>query len=97
MVPMADGRGNLRLRSGLGRLDRWSRAAGQSDKNAAYRALFAVADGTVHRGYEIRDDPGGSGEFSILVRRDLVIRVCRHGREAFGIVYIGSRHHAPTP
>lgn len=94
---VADGRDNLRLRSGLGRLERWSRAAGQSDKNAAYQALFAVADGTVHRRYEVHDDLAGSHEFCVLVRRDLVIKVCLHGQEAFGIVYIGSHHHAPTP
>jgi hypothetical protein len=94
---MAEGHGSLRLRSGLGRLDRWSRAASQSDKNAAYRALFAVADGTAHGSYEIRDEPGRSQEFSVLVRGDLVITVCLHGRQSFDIVYIGSRRRAPAP
>ena len=85
----------MRLHSGLDRLERWSRTAGQTEKNAVYKALFAVADGSVFWAYEVLDDTSRGHEFFVLVRKNLVVKICLHDRDTFGIVYIGSLHSAP--
>lgn len=85
----------LRLESGLQRLADWSDTAGQVEKNAAYKALFSIAEGAVFRAYQIVDDVKRPQEFFVLVRPGLVIKVCLRHCDAFGIVYIGSMDDAP--
>jgi hypothetical protein len=75
-----------RLETGLELLDDWAATAGQVDRNAMYRALFAVADGSVAKSHKVFDDR--AHEFSVLVRKDLVLEVCL-GSDSFGIRYVG--------
>lgn len=92
---MAEERSCLRLGLGLTRLEEWAEQASQVEKNLAYKALFSVADGSVFRMYDILDDVNRAREFFVLVRENLVIKVCFHQSNAFGIVYIGSPSGAP--
>ncbi|HEY3260974.1 MAG TPA: DUF6235 family protein [Pseudonocardiaceae bacterium] len=87
---MADERRCLRLTSGLRRLEQWATAASQTEKNAVYKALFAIADGSAFSSYKITHEVHRMGELSVQVRDDLVIRICFRHFDAFGIVYIGS-------
>lgn len=80
---------------GMGRLETWAASAGQIDKNAVYKALFAVSDGTVFQNYKVLDDVHQAREFFIMVRPDLVVKVCFHETDAFGILYIGPINEAP--
>lgn len=80
---------------GMGRLETWAATAGQIDKNAVYKALFAVSDGTVFQNYKVLDDVHQPREFFIMVRPDLVVKVCFHETDAFGILYIGPIEEAP--
>jgi hypothetical protein len=63
--------------------------ANQIDKNAVYEALFAVADGTVFRSHTVLDDVQRAGEFFVLARQDLVVKVSIHPFNTFGVLYIG--------
>lgn len=92
---MTQGRRRFRLNMGMGRLETWAATAGQIDKNAVYKALFAVSDGTVFQNYKVLDDVHQAREFFIMVRPDLVVKVCFHETDAFGILYIGPIEEAP--
>lgn len=78
------------MSSGFRRLEQWAANAGQSDKNAAYKALFAIADGSAFREYTITHDVHRLGELVVQVKDDLVIKICFRHFDAFGLVYIGS-------
>lgn len=80
---------------GMARLETWAATAGQIDKNAVYKALFAVSDGTVFQHYKVLDDVHQAREFFIMVRQDLVVKICFHETDAFGILYIGPIDEAP--
>lgn len=86
---MTQGRRRFRLDMGMARLETWAATAGQIDKNAVYKALFAVSDGTVFQNYKVLDDVHQAREFFIMVRRDLVVKISYHEADAFGILYIG--------
>ena len=73
----------LRLETGLELLDSWASAAEQVDRNAVYRALFAIAET-----HQVLDDRRPH-EFSVLVRKDLVLELRVHAPDSFGIRYIG--------
>jgi|GEM_PF-4034747 len=79
------------MTAGFRRLEQWAATAGQADKNAAYRALFAIADGSAFRRYTITHDVAHLGELEVQVKSDLVIKICFRHFDAFGLVYIGSR------
>ena len=79
----------LKLNLGLARLEKWAATAGQAEKNALYRALFAVADGTVFRNYKVLDDVTRSGEFFVVVRENLIVKICFREPDVFGVLYIG--------
>ena len=78
----------FRLEHGLEVLDTWSRTATQASRNAVYRALFAVLDGTVFRRYRTLDSYEEPQEFSVYLRDELVISV-RLDDGIFRIDYIG--------
>jgi hypothetical protein len=78
-----------RLGSGVELLERWADGAGQVAKNAMYQALFAVLDGSVFQSYDIVDDSGRENEFTVIVKDDLIVRVCFHEANMFGISFIG--------
>jgi uncharacterized protein DUF6235 len=80
----------LRLSSGLELLDQWADGAGQAAKNVMYKALFAILEGSVFRSYDIVDHEARPGEFTVMVRDDLVVRVRVHDADTtFGIDFIG--------
>jgi uncharacterized protein DUF6235 len=78
----------FRLERGLDILDTWSRRASQATRNAVYRALFSVQDGSVFRRYRTIDSYVDPQEFCVYVHDDLVIGI-RIDDGAFGIGYIG--------
>lgn len=92
---VASGGNCFRLSMGLARLEQWAAGAGQVDKNAAYKALFAISDGSFFRTYKVLDDVDRTGDFFVLVRQELVIKVRFYQFNEFGIVYIGSLDEAP--
>jgi hypothetical protein len=92
---VAEKSGLIRLESGLDWLEQWSASAGQVEQNAVYKALFAVADGSVLWTYLTFDDMERPDQFFVLVRPELVIKVAFRGPESFGIVYIGTPCGAP--
>jgi hypothetical protein len=83
-----------RLRAGLGNLDRWSATSRQAVRNAVYRALFAIGDGSVFRAYRTLRRPS-SGEMQVQVRDDTVVSVRLTGGNAYDIEYIGDPKQAP--
>jgi Family of unknown function (DUF6235) len=86
----------LRLTTGLQRLERWSLTASQLEKNAVYRALFSIIDGSVFRAYRIVDDAEQTREFFVVIRDDLIIKIRLSNFDAFGIVYIGAPAQEPA-
>jgi len=88
-------RPRFRLDTGIDVLETWTESATQSEKNAVYKALFAMTDRSLFRNYRVVDDFLRLSEFFILVRDDLVIKICVHCFDSFGIVYIGPREGAP--
>jgi hypothetical protein len=83
-------RNRLRLSLGMARLEQWAAAANQTEKNSLYKMLFAVADGSVFRTYKVLDDVQEVGEFFVLVREDLVVKVNFPRPGTFGVLYIGA-------
>ena len=92
---MTRGRRRFRLDMGMARLDDWADTANQIDRNAVYKALFSVADGTVFQAYKVLDDVHQAREFFVMVRDDLVVKICFHESDAFGILYIGPINDGP--
>jgi hypothetical protein len=88
-------RATFRMETGLDVLAEWADNVGQRKKNAIYRALFAVADGSVFRTYRIVDDFRRADEFFVIVGDDLVLKLRVHHFDSFGIVYIGPVAGAP--
>lgn len=84
-----------RLETGLEVLDSWSEQAGQAKKNAIYRALFAMQDGSLFHSYRVVDDFQRPSELFVIVKDDLVLKICFNCFDSFGIVYIGSGAAAP--
>jgi hypothetical protein len=80
----------FRLDTGLPLLEQWATTASQTQKNAVYKALFAVTDGSVFRQYIVFDDREHSREFSVMVKEDLVVKICILDVDAFAIRYIGT-------
>jgi hypothetical protein len=84
----------LRLRAGLGNLDRWSVGSRQAVRNAVYRALFAIGDGSVFRAYRTLRRPS-SGQMQVQVRDDTVVSVRLTPGDTYDIEYIGDPEQAP--
>ncbi|MEJ3747483.1 DUF6235 family protein [Actinomycetes bacterium KLBMP 9797] len=93
-VPMNPARGVRRplrrLDHGHALLERWSAGANQIERNAVYKALFAVLEDTVHSGHIVLGGDERSGAFSVLVRQDLVVDVRIDGEDSFALVGIVS-------
>ena len=79
----------FRLEDGIAVLEQWAATAHQVHKNLLYKALFAISDGSVFGNYVVFDDANHIGEYSVLVRDELIVRVAVHGLDAFAIRYIG--------
>jgi hypothetical protein len=85
----------IRLESGLDWVEEWSASAGQAQQNALYKALFAIADGSVFHAYLTIGDLDQADEFFVLVRDELVLKVRLHYPDSFDVVFIGSIREAP--
>lgn len=60
-----------------------------------YEALFAVADGTVRHRYKVLDDVSRNGQFFVLLRIDLVMKISVDPLNTFSVIYIGDLTDAP--
>lgn len=78
----------FRLERGLDVLDDWSETASQATRNAVYRALFAVLDGSVFRRYSTLDSYVRPQDFCVYLHDELVIGI-QLDDETFTIDYIG--------
>lgn len=79
----------LRLTEGLPVLERWAASASQADKNAMYKALFSVGDGTAFLIYDVFPE-GRSKRFTFHVKENLRIKIGLQSKESFGILHIGA-------
>jgi hypothetical protein len=86
----------FRLDTGLALLEQWAATASQTQKNSVYKALFAVTDGSVFRNYIVFDDRDHTREFTVMVKEDLVVKICILDVDAFAIRYIGAVNSSPN-
>ena len=93
---MAEERKRRKLNVGVKRLEKWAASAGQIEKNSVYEVLFAVSDGSVFRSHTVLDDVQRAGEFFVLAREDLVVKVSIQPFNTFGVLYIGPYDPAET-
>jgi hypothetical protein len=87
----------FRLETGLEVLDRWAETATRPGKDAVYKALFAMLDGTLFRTYRVVDDFQRPSELFVIVRDDLVVKIRINCFDSFGIVHIGPPVGAARP
>jgi hypothetical protein len=85
----ANGAVRFRLETGLDVLEDWAETASQSRKNAVYKALFAMTEGSLFRTYRIVEDFRLPNELYVLVKDDLVMKICINCYDSFGVVAIG--------
>lgn len=79
----------FRLETGLEVLAEWAETASQSKKNAIYKALFAMQDGSLFRTYRVVDDYHRSNEVYVIVKDDLVMKIRVNCVDSFGVIEIG--------
>lgn len=84
-----NGTPRFRLETGLEVLEEWAETANQSKKNAIYKALFAMQDGSLFRTYRVVDDFQRSNELFVIVRDNLMMKIRVNCVDSFGIVEIG--------
>ena len=89
-MTVVDHRERLKLVAGVAHLEQWAETAGQAAKNALYRMLFAVADGSVFDAYDVLDDVTVLGEYFVLVRPDLVVKIAFPRPGVFAVLFIGA-------
>jgi hypothetical protein len=85
----------FRMDTGLDILEEWTADATEDEKDAVYGALFAMADRTLFRDYQVLDDGLELSEIFVLLPESLVLKVRVHCFDSFGIVYVGPRELAP--
>jgi hypothetical protein len=83
----------FRMESGSDVLDAWSENASQSQRNAVYKALFAMQDGSLFRTYRVIDDFQQVNEVFVIVKDDLMMKIRVKCVDAFDIVSIGPCGH----
>jgi hypothetical protein len=79
----------FRLETGLDVLDTWAETASQGQKNAVYKALFAMLDGSLFRTYRIVEDFQRASELYVIVKNDLMMKIRINCFDSFGVVSIG--------
>lgn len=84
-----NGTPRFRLETGLEVLEEWAETANQSKKNAIYKALFAMQDGSLFRTYRVVDDFQRSNEVYVIVKDNLMMKIRVNCVDSFGIVEIG--------
>ena len=89
----------LRMVSGFEILEEWFEHAAQSQRNTVSRILLSVAGKSVFSDFDVIDDIAKPGEFFVLTKADLLVKIRIHDPGSFGIVYIGPDDSAlgPTP
>ncbi|MCR6483511.1 DUF6235 family protein [Amycolatopsis sp. OK19-0408] len=87
----------LQLTAGLEVLEEWSATASQAERNIVYEALFAIGDGSAFLIYDVFGDPDELHNFAILVKADLMVKVCIHRGESFEIRQIGVLDETTLP
>jgi hypothetical protein len=81
----------LQLTAGLEVLESWAETASQAERNVVYEALFAVGDGSAFLVYDIFGDPRDPGNFLVMVKSGLVMKVMvQRADSAFEIRYVGA-------
>jgi hypothetical protein len=81
----------LQLTAGVNVLDEWAETATQMELNLVYEALFAIADGSAFLVYDVFGDPRNPGNFVILVKPQLVLKIMvQRAESAFSICYVGA-------
>lgn len=88
----------FRLELGLDVLGAWADTAPLSMKNAVYKALFAMVDGSLFRNYRVVDDYQRPDEVFVIVRDDLMLKLRITCIDSFGVLHIGPCNgRASTP
>lgn len=90
-------RAHFRLETGIEVLEEWTETARQTHKNAVYKALFAMLDGSLFRTYRVVDDFQRPSELFVIVRDDLVMKIRINCFDSFGVVHIGPPTAATHP
>jgi hypothetical protein len=88
-------RPHFQLNTGADVLAKWAETATQSYKNAIYRSLFSMLEGSLFRTHNVVDNHRVPNEFFVIVREDLVLKLRLNGFDSFGVVYIGPWDDAP--
>jgi hypothetical protein len=81
-------------------LERWSRVAAQSDRNAVHHALFTIVDGSLPHTYRVVEDAHIRNELYVIVKDDLVMKLRVNDINdfsSFEILGIGPRNHFAAP
>src|SRR5262245_43074192 len=92
-----NGTPRFRLATGFDVLDSWAETASQSRKNAVYKALFAMQDGSLFHTYRVIDDFQRPNEVFVIVTNDLAMKIRVNCVDSFDIVAIGPCGHAAGP
>lgn len=79
----------FRMETGLDVLEDWSETASPREKNAVYKALFAMQDGSLFRTYRVIDDFQHAGELFVIVTNDLVMKIRVNRVDSFSVTAIG--------
>lgn len=88
-------RTHFRMDTGTEVLASWSETASQSDRNAVYRTLFSILDGSIFHTHNLVEGFAVPSEFFVVLKHDVVVKLRVHGAGSFGIVYIGPWIDAP--
>jgi uncharacterized protein DUF6235 len=83
----------FRMETGFEVLEEWSETASQTQRNAVYKALFAMQDGSMFRSYRVIDDFQRANEVFVIVKDDLVMKIRVKCADAFDIIAIGPCGH----
>jgi hypothetical protein len=88
-----NGTPRFRMDAGFDVLEDWAETASQAKKNAVYKALFAMQDGTLFRNYRVIDDFQRPNEVFVIVRDNLTMKIRVNCVDSFDVVAIGPCGH----
>jgi hypothetical protein len=89
-------RATPQMETGSEVLEEWTETAGQADRNAVHKALFAMQDGSLFHTYRVVADVQLPNELYVIVKDDLVLKLRVNSRDSFDVVGIGPRDHFTT-
>jgi hypothetical protein len=84
----------FRFETGHEVLEAWAETANQTRKNAVYKALFALVDGSLFRHYRVIEDFQRLNEVTVVLREDMTMRIRINCFDSFGIVSIDQTEDA---